>query len=288
MSHASQRSAQLIVATGSLGTAIVQGLLNAKEPKVKIDHIGLSVRNYASAEKLQKLFTLQSGPSINISCAWNVQLAQESDVLILACPPDAMKAVLSESGMQEALKNKLLISVLAGVTTQEMEKALTSEQSYGDERCWVVRTLPNLAVASNASATAVELSDPAPPKDKLDLVDALFEDLGGIVHVPASLMDASTVLCGSAPAFVALFLDGMIDGAVAAGVPRDKADVMTAQMLMSTAALLKTQRASALRESVCAMPGCTIQGNLALEEGSVRGVAAKAMKTSIEAASKLG
>lgn len=190
--------------------------------------------------------------------------------------------------MQEALKGKLLISVLAGVTRQEMDDALTSEQSYGDERCWIVRTLPNLAVKSNSSATAIELSDPAPPKDKSDLVDALFEDLGGIVHVPASLMNASTVLCGSAPAFVALFLDGMIDGAVAAGVPRDKADAMTAQMLMSTAALLQTQRASALRESICAMPGCTIQGNLALEEGSVRGVAAKAMKTSIEAASKLG
>lgn len=279
---------RLIGATGSLGTAILQGLLNAKEPKVKISRIGLSVRSEASTEKLRQLFLNSSGPHINVICSGNVQVAQESDVLILACPPDAAKAVLSESGMRDALKSKVLISVLAGVTTQDLEKALMSDQSYGDERCWIIRTLPNLAVASNASATAVETSDPAPPKDKINLVDALFEDLGGIVHVPASLMDASTVLCGSAPAFVALFLDGMIDGAVAAGVPRDKADAMTAQMLMSTAALLKTQRASALRESVCAMPGCTIQGNLALEEGSARGVAAKAMKTSIEAASKLG
>lgn len=199
-----------------------------------------------------------------------------------------MTTVLSESGMQEALRGRLLISILAGVTRQDMEKALNIEQSYGDDRCWIVRTLPNLAVASNASATAIEISEPLPPKDKCDLVDALFQDLGGIVHVPASLMDASTVMCGSAPAFVALFLDGMIDGAVAAGVPREKADAMTAQMLMSTAALLKTQKASTLRESVCAMPGCTIQGNLTLEEGSVRGVSAKAMKTSIEAASKLG
>jgi pyrroline-5-carboxylate reductase len=262
--------------------------LNVKEPKVHISRIRITVTSDASVQRVQALFGEGAGLAAETTKGNNVEVAKASDIIILGCPPPAMKSILSEDGMQDALKGKLLVSILAGVTRQDMEQTLGIDQDYGDERCWVFRTLPNLAVASNASATAIEVSEPTPPKSKSALVDALFEDLGGIVHVPSSLMNASTVLCGSAPAYVALFLDGMIDGAVAAGVPREKANAMAAQMLMSTAAMLKTQRASALRESICAMPGCTIQGNLTLEEGGVRGVSARAMKTSIEAASKLG
>ena len=266
----------------------MQGLLNVNEARVNIEHIYATVTSDASVQRLKGRFDGNAKPVVNVVKGGNVDVAQKSTFIILACPPDIMRSILSEDGMQAALKGKLVISILAGVTTQDMEQALGIGQDYGDDRCWIVRTLPNLAVASNASATAIEVSERPPPKAVTDLVDAFFEQLGGIVHVPASLMNASTVLCGSAPAYVALFLDGMIDGAVAAGVPREKADAMTAQMLMSTAAMLKTQRASALRESICAMPGCTIQGNLTLEEGSVRGISAKAMKVSIEAASKLG
>jgi len=222
----------------------------------------------------------------------NVQAAAESNVIILACPPDIASKVLGEPGIADALQRKILISVLAGVDRKSLEVAIYGNEtsSYSAaERCWVFRALPNLAISMGASATAIEVSDPKPPTEKVQLVDAIFGEIGGIVHVPASLMNASTVLCGSTPAFIALFMDGLIDGAVAAGVPRTKADEMMAQVLASTAALLKDgQRPSTLRESVCAMPGCTIQGNIALEEGCVRGVSARSMKTAIDAASKLG
>lgn len=203
-----------------------------------------------------------------------------------------MAKLLCEPGTREALQHKVLISVLAGVDRKNIEIAIYGEETNSQNaegRCWVFRALPNLAVSMGASATAIEVSDPEPPADKASLVNTIFEQLGGIVHVPASLMDASTVLCGSTPAFIALFMDGLIDGAVAAGVPRGKADAMAAQVLASTAALLKNgQRPSTLRESVCAMPGCTIQGNMILEEGGIRGVSAKAMKTAVDAACRLG
>ncbi|ETN39049.1 pyrroline-5-carboxylate reductase [Cyphellophora europaea CBS 101466] len=269
---------------GSLGTAIVQGILANKQRHFDTSTIKVTVTSQASATALKHLF--EARPQVSVFEGHNASVAADSDVIILACPPTATSEVLSETGLRHALRGKLLISVLGGVTRQTIEDTLLNDQT--PERCWVVRALPNLAVASNASATAIEVSDPRPPKHLADLADAIFSDLGGIVHVPSSLMDASTVLCGSAPAFVALFLDGMIDGAVAAGVPREKADVMVAQMLMSTSMLLKDQRASTLRESICAMPGCTVQGNLALEEGGARGISAKAMKVAIEAASKLG
>lgn len=249
-----------------------------------------TVNSEASASTLSKSVSgLSSQVEVKVLRGQNRAVIESCDVIILACPPNLKSQVLSEEGINDALRGKLLISVLAGVTTQSIEGVIHGSSSPPDNRCWVARALPNLAVAQHASATAIETFDPNFPADKAELVNAIFKQLGGTVDVAPSLMDACTVTCGSTPAFIALFLDGFIDGAVAAGVPRNKADVMIAQVLASTAALLADgQRPSALRESVCAMPGCTIQGNLSLEEGGARGVAARAMKIAIDAARGLG
>lgn len=280
----------MLLLIGSLGTAILTGLLTAKDAKVKPAKILATVASEASAPALREtLGGISTDTEIHVYQGHNVSVAEECDVIILACPPGAMSTVLGEDGMRDALRGKLLISVLAGVTTKSIQRAIHGRQASVAEDCWVIRALPNLAVEQHASATALEFASTDLPDDKADMVSAIFEQLGGTVYLPASLMDAATVMCGSTPAFLALFLDGLIDGAVAAGVPRRKADAMTAQVLASTAALLQDgQRASTLRESICAMPGCTIQGNIALEQGGVRGTAATAMKTAIEQASQLG
>lgn len=285
----SLHSASADILLGSLGTAILRGLLSAKTSTVKLDEVLVTVGSKSSAEALSE--TLRSLPErtkIHVYQGQNVSVAQQSDIVILACPPSVMTEALGESGMQDALRGKLLISVLAGVTTSSIRKTISGGRQSSENECYVVRALPNLAVAQHASATAIEIVPPDLPVDKTEMASAIFKLLGEIVHLPASLMDAATIMCGSTPALIALFLDGLIDGAVAAGVPRSKADVMAAQVLASTAALLQNgQRASTLRESVCAMPGCTIQASIALEQGGVRGTAATAMKAAIEAASKL-
>ncbi|KPI35153.1 Pyrroline-5-carboxylate [Cyphellophora attinorum] len=262
-----------------LGKAIICGLL--KQSDVSINSIEAAVNSDTSKVDLSK----QLREGVRVSKGGNVKAANAADVVILACPPRAMTSILGEQGMDAALKGKPLVSVLAGVTTSAMEDVL---KGGGDAPFCIFRALPNLAIATCASATAVEAPKSSIPREMVDVIDKLFRSLGGITYVPASNMNAATVMCGSTPAYVALFLDGMVDGAVAAGVPRDKARSMVAQMLSSTAALLQSHSPSELRESVCAMPGCTIQGNLVLEEGCIRGTSARAVKTAIDAASKLG
>lgn len=287
-----------ILGCGSLGTAILIGLSRAtSQPaaRIKPSKIVATVTSKASQAKLSDNLK-QSNIQLpyEVLAGSNVEAVLATDVVILACPPGVMGSVLSEEGMRDASKGKILISVLAGVTRVEMETALygdatTQENSEG--RCWVFRALPNLAAASNASATAVERSEPYAPQEMLDLVDAVVGTWGGITHVPAKTMDAATVLCGSTPAFFALFVDALVDGAVAAGVPRYQAQSMAAQALGSTAALLNEgegKSPSMLREEVCAMPGCTILGSLVLDQGGVRAAAARAAKESIEAAAGLG
>jgi pyrroline-5-carboxylate reductase len=135
--------------------------------------------------------------------------------------------ILSEPGMRKALEGKLLISILAGVTGQQIEEILAREPQSNPTR--VIRAMPNTAAVIRESMTV--LATPTPPlaPEQAQLVEWIFTRIGCVVHLPPSNMDVSTALCGSGPAFLALMLEALADGAVAMGLPRAEAQLMAAQ-----------------------------------------------------------
>lgn len=54
-------------------------------------------------------------------------------------------------------------------------------------------------------------------------------------------MDAATALAGSGPAYVFQMLEAMSDGAVNAGLPRDKAQALATQTLIGAARMVRHQ-----------------------------------------------
>lgn len=257
----------------------------------------LGVQSWESASALDDLFAGIRGIDVLPKEKQNYTVARRSDIVVLACPPGAVESVLKEDDMRAALSRKILISLAAGVTISQIDAALYGDDSQatveGRGRCWIVRAMPNIAAAVGASSTAIVLpTDPPLPQDKIEIVDSFFQCVGGITHIPESQMDAASVVCGASPAFMALFCDAIIDGAVAGGLPRVQAEAMTAQAMASTAALLAADGGgeipSEVRENVCANPGITIGGILELEKGGVRGSIAGAVRDSIRAARSMG
>ena len=212
-------------------------------------------------------------------------------MVLLACKPYHLSTVLQEEGIREALAGKLLISILAGVPVSQIEKTIYDGAGIIDKgaRCRIVRVMPNTASLIRESMTVIATSDPPLPQSLEALVSWMFTRIGRVVHLPPAAMDASTALCGSGPAFFALVLEAMADGAVAMGLPRAEAQLMAAQTLKGTAGLvLNGEHPAILREKVSTPGGCTIGGLLVLEEGSLRGTVARGVREATVVASQLG
>ncbi|GAD94545.1 pyrroline-5-carboxylate reductase [Paecilomyces variotii No. 5] len=220
----------------------------------------------------------------------NVTGVREGDVIILGCKQYMIKDLLDVPGMREALKGKLLITILAGVPEKQIEDMLYPDDSTPvDERCRVVRALPNTAAFVRESMTVIGTPNPPLPDELNKVVNWIFTRIGRVVHLPSSNMDACTALAGSSPAFFALAIEGVTDGAVAMGMPRADAQLMAAQAMKGAADLiLNGEHPAILKEKVSSPGGCTIGGLLVLEENAVRGSYARSIREATVVASQLG
>jgi pyrroline-5-carboxylate reductase len=218
----------------------------------------------------------------------NIAAVQQSEVVLLACKPSMVKDLLSESGMAKALHGKLLISVCAGVTVEDIEIALHGavpvKDPDEDGRCRIVRAMCNTAALIRESMTVIAETNPPMPPDVQTLVTWIFKRIGDVVYLPAG-----TALCASGPAMFALMLEAAIDGAVAMGLPRAEATRMATQTMRGTTGLVASgEHPAILREKVCTPGGCTIGGIMVLEEGRARGTISRAVRESTVVASQLG
>ena len=223
----------------------------------------------------------------------NVRASQEADVVILGCKPYHLTTVLGAQGIKEALKGKLLISILAGVSVSQMEGALygAGSASHGevDDRCKLVRVMPNTAALIRESMSVIAKPDPSLPPDLQKLVSWIFTRVGRVRTVPANQMDVCTALCGSGPAMFAMVLEAIADGAVAMGLPRADAQLMAAQTMRGASSLvLNGEHPAMVREKVSTPGGCTIGGLLVLEERGLRGTVARGLREATVVASQLG
>ena len=226
----------------------------------------------------------------------NVAGAEAADIVLLACKPNGFRDILKAKGMRDALADKLLVSILAGVNTPQIEDCLYQHEgphvarvTPPSDACRIVRVMPNTAAFVGQSMTVI--AQPARPLSPHHdaLVAWIFGSIGKTVKLPASAMDASTALCGSGPAFCALMLEALADGAVAMGLPRAEAQMMAAQTMRGTADLVSNgDHPAVLRDKVSTPGGCTIGGLLVLEEGTVRGHVARAVREAAVVAGQLG
>ena len=203
-----------------------------------------------------------------------------ADVVLLAVKPQVLDAVMAD--IAGAVEGRLVISIAAGVPLARYAVALGSETP-------VVRVMPNVLCVVGEAACAYSPNAACSP-DQIEFVAGLLDALGTAVLVDERLMDAVTGLSGSGPAFVAVFAEALIDGGVAAGLPRTQAAKLAAQTLLGVGRWLQEtgEAPAALKDMVTSPGGTTIAGLRALEDGGLRSAAIEAVIAAAERSRGLG
>ncbi|CAE6516996.1 unnamed protein product [Rhizoctonia solani] len=273
--------------------------VNADElPDASIPTRFLACVNRAeSAKRLKATFRstlgLMTAEQIEILCGENLRAVQESDVVLLCCKPQMAGSILGVPEVAAALEGKLLISILAGVTIQQLTDMVPPSTR-------VVRAMPNTPCRIREGMTVVTTipfsSSPTPSALDLQLeldraiILALFSSIGRCRFLDEKHFDACTGLSGSGPAFACIVLEAMTDGGVMMGLPRTEALELAAQTLQGTARMVlqSSQHPAQVKDSVTTPGGSTIAGLLTLEDGRVRSTIARAIQVATERASVLG
>lgn len=238
------------IGCGNMGRSMVGGLIKSRF--LKAEDIIISTKTDESARKLQNEF--------NISTTLDSKLvAKEAEVIILAVKPFMYKSIIDEI-KSELVKDKLVITVAAGITINNMEEWLGNEFK-------IIRTMPNTPALVGQAMSAV-----CPNKninnEELDYCFKIFESFGECVQLDEKDFHGFTALCGSSPAYVFMFIEAMADGAVKLGIPRAKAYKMAAQSVLGSAKMvLETgKHPGELKDMVCSPAGTTIDAVVELEK----------------------
>ena len=217
----------------------------------------------------------------------NQAAAAASDVLLLAIKPQVFEAVateLTQADGKHPLEEKsqqVVISILAGVSLSKLEAA------FGHQP--VIRAMPNTPATVGAGITAIAPGKTV-SKSQLEQARVIFQSVGEVVEVPESLMDAVTGLSGSGPAYVAITIEALADGGVAAGLPRAIASKLALSTVLGTAVLLQQSELhpAQLKDRVTSPGGTTIAGIAQLEKAGFRSALIEAVLAAKERSQQLG
>ena len=252
------------VGVGNMGRAIIAGLCSH-----------LSSKNiFIYDADLKQSAKLAEGCKVNVSKSAN-EVCEHADIIIIAVKPHIIYDVLLQ--IKDAIKNKTLVSVAAGVTISSIAEKLHSDTK-------IIRAMPNTPALVGKGMTALTASKNT-DTSILETVKDMFQCVGETISLPENLFDAVTGLSGSSPAFVFTFIQALADAAVKLGIPRKEALLLASQTVMGAAAMVveKLENPIALRDNVASPGGTTIEGIHVLEE---RGFSGTVIDAVIKAAEK--
>ena len=260
------------IGTGNMGGALAKAAAKAMDGS----SIYLSNKTAAKAEAL----------AAQVGCrAVSVeQVAQTCGYLFLGVKPQMMAGLLTRIAPILAARTDdfVLVSMAAGLTMADIQTMAGADYP-------VIRIMPNTPVSVGKGILMYDATANVSPEVLAAFCDGM-RFAGMLDPLPEALIDAGSAVAGCGPAFAAMFMEALADGAVACGLPRAKAMEYAAQMLLGTAALAleSGQHPAQMKDAVCSPGGATIAGVRALEQGGFRAAAMNAVEAACRRTKELG
>lgn len=224
-----------IIGVGNMGSALAKGWLRSPETQIRVvvwDKVEAATERLATAGSLEVAGSLED------------LVAAVDVVLVVVKPKDAGGLLKMLSGLLG--DGQIVISSMAGVTLDWIRDILGPKPV-------LCRIMPNLGVERGVGAVALA-HEPGVSAADARAVTGLFEPLGLVEVLPEEQFDAVTGVSGSGPAFLALAMEALEDGAVAAGLSRT-----LARNLVRRSALAMVEAGQVEQEQVEAPGGRSVR-----------------------------
>jgi pyrroline-5-carboxylate reductase len=147
-----------VIGCGTMGVAVLSGILSSLTTLHSSSSPSSSSEDADIPERLPSAFITcanrpvssdrlhtqldeliaSSKSTLKVLTGDNITGAKEADLVILGCKPYMAEGILKEEGMQEALRGKTVVSMLAGMRIAQLEEMV-------GEGVRVVRAMPNTA-----------------------------------------------------------------------------------------------------------------------------------------------
>jgi pyrroline-5-carboxylate reductase len=272
-----------------MGEAILAGLLRS----------GRHVKDLVVAEKMpERARQLADAHAVQIASV--VDAIENAEFVIIAVKPadvEQVVAVIKKAATEAASDTveHVVVSVVAGMPISYYESRLPAGAP-------VIRAMPNAPALVRAGVTALAAGRFATGEQLAD-VSTLFDSVGGVLTVTENQLDAVTALSGSGPAYFFLFVEALVDAAVANGLTRATATDLAVQTMAGSAAMLlerlDDQRQTGmidgldttparLRATVTSPGGTTAAGLRELERGGLRAAVGAAIDAAKSRSEQLG
>ena len=232
--------------------------------------------------------------------ASNSEAVAGVDFVFLAVKPQVMASVLAELAplVEQRLTARLpvtLVSMAAGWSIGKLRAALFDTAGYSLSALPsntagqpIARIMPNTPALIGQGVIALAAENVV--EEMLAELETILAGAGMVERLSEGYLDAVTALSGSGPAFVCMFIEALADGAVRAGLPRDRALRYAGKMVVGSAAMmLETgKHPGELKDMVSSPAGATMAGIAALENGAFRGVVMNAVEATFRRVKELG
>ncbi|KAL8707777.1 MAG: hypothetical protein Q9220_007229 [cf. Caloplaca sp. 1 TL-2023] len=195
-----EQSLKSMITDRFMGTAILQGLLNKTKkegnPSVKFHYIEDSITS--------------------------------ADVVILGFPAGELKMVFQTTILRDAVQGKVIISLLAGVHSHQLNDVL--RHTTTDSPSHIFRVIPSIGAKINESVTLIAETAHVGHEQRR-MTTWMFEQLGRVQWLPESLMNEAAAASAACNALVMVAVDAIVDASVAEGIPRAAALELAASCL---------------------------------------------------------
>ncbi|MHA1793352.1 MAG: pyrroline-5-carboxylate reductase [Promethearchaeota archaeon] len=253
-----------VIGVGAMGSTMVKVIIN--QGLIKPENVNVHDVNLERMEHVKEEF------GVNINFESNSDLVKNSDTILMAVKPQELKNLLLDiaSVMDES---KFIITIVTGVPMSFYEK-------FTGKSFPIARVMPNTPALVHSGVSCVSFNKLVSVSQKADSI-TLLKAVGVVHEVPEKYLDAVTGLSGSGPAYVYYFLEGLTDGGVKMGLPRDLARSLATDTIIGSLKLMKEtgKHPMLLKDQVTSPGGTTIDALHVLENENLRGILIKAVET---------